>query len=645
MPVSEDTNPLSFSLFCPMNFLSVEAVTKSFGERTILDGVTFGISQGQKTALVGINGSGKSTLLKILAGDMKPDSGEVSFRNDLKVAYLSQNPAMNEDATVMDEVFDKADPVMAVVRSYEYHLQRSATDEASQNKLTELISKMDELGAWDYEVQAKQILGKLGLYDLEKKIGLLSGGQRKRVAMARVLMEKPDLVIMDEPTNHLDLESIEWLESFLANAQMSLLLVTHDRYFLERVTDHIIELDEGQVYTYKGNYNYFLEKKAERMEQQAAEADKARNLMRKELDWMRRQPKARGTKAKYRVDAFYDLQDKASNQPQERSMTMNIGTDRQGKKILEAKKLSKQYGDIQILDNFSYVFRKNERVGIVGKNGSGKSTFLNILTERETPDSGELDKGLNTKYGYYTQEADLFDDDQRVIDTVQEVAEVITMSDGHTITASQLLQHFMFPPKKQYDKVGKLSGGEKRRLQLLRTLMAKANFLILDEPTNDLDLLTLGVLEEFLDNYDGCLMVVSHDRYFLDKVTDHLFVFEGDARIKDFPGNYTDYREFRKLQEHGKEEKPEPKPANEVKDTPPEALEENKKLSYKERREYEKLEKEIPVLEKEKLALVTKINSGEEDYEKLTAWSQELEALQESLDDKEMRWLELSERA
>ncbi|MGB3179817.1 MAG: ABC-F family ATP-binding cassette domain-containing protein [Cyclobacteriaceae bacterium] len=628
-----------------MNFLSVEAVTKSFGERTILDGVTFGISQGQKTALVGINGSGKSTLLKILAGDMKPDSGEVSFRNDLKVAYLSQNPAMNEDATVMDEVFDKADPVMAVVRSYEYHLQRSATDEASQNKLTELISKMDELGAWDYEVQAKQILGKLGLYDLEKKIGLLSGGQRKRVAMARVLMEKPDLVIMDEPTNHLDLESIEWLESFLANAQMSLLLVTHDRYFLERVTDHIIELDEGQVYTYKGNYNYFLEKKAERMEQQAAEADKARNLMRKELDWMRRQPKARGTKAKYRVDAFYDLQDKASNQPQERSMTMNIGTDRQGKKILEAKKLSKQYGDIQILDNFSYVFRKNERVGIVGKNGSGKSTFLNILTERETPDSGELDKGLNTKYGYYTQEADLFDDDQRVIDTVQEVAEVITMSDGHTITASQLLQHFMFPPKKQYDKVGKLSGGEKRRLQLLRTLMAKANFLILDEPTNDLDLLTLGVLEEFLDNYDGCLMVVSHDRYFLDKVTDHLFVFEGDARIKDFPGNYTDYREFRKLQEHGKEEKPEPKPANEVKDTPPEALEENKKLSYKERREYEKLEKEIPVLEKEKLALVTKINSGEEDYEKLTAWSQELEALQESLDDKEMRWLELSERA
>lgn len=628
-----------------MNFLSVEAVTKSFGERNILDGVTFGLSQGQKTALVGINGSGKSTLLKILAGEVKPDSGEVSFRNDLQVAYLSQNPVMDEEATVMDQVFDDSDPVIEVVRSYEYHLQRSATDESSQEKLTELISKMDELNAWDYEVQAKQILGRLGIYDLDKKVGLLSGGQRKRVAMARVLMEKPDLVIMDEPTNHLDLESIEWLESFLASSQMSLLLVTHDRYFLERVTDHIIELDGGQVFTYKGNYNYFLEKKAERMEQQAAEADKARNLMRKELEWMRRQPKARGTKAKYRVDAFYDLKDKASNRPEERSMTMNIGTDRQGKKILEVKNLNKRFGDLLILDDFSYVFRKNERVGIVGKNGTGKSTFLNILTEREQPDSGELDKGHNTKYGYYTQEADLFDDDQRVIDTVQEVADIITMSDGHTITASQLLQHFMFSPKKQYDKVGKLSGGEKRRLQLLRTLMAKPNFLILDEPTNDLDLLTLNVLEEFLDNYDGCLMVVSHDRYFLDKLTDHLFVFEGDAEIRDFPGNYTDYREFRKLQEQEKEPKADNKATKESAKVPKEPVEELKKLSYKERREFEQLESDISGLEKQKKELMGKINSGEDDYETLTGWSQELETVQNNLDEKEMRWLELSERA
>jgi ATP-binding cassette subfamily F protein uup len=628
-----------------MNFLSVEAVTKSFGERNILDGVTFGLSQGQKTALVGINGSGKSTLLKILAGEIKPDSGEVSFRNDLRVAYLSQNPAMDEEATVMEEVFDDSDPVMEVVRSYEYHLQHSATDESSQDKLTELISKMDELNAWDYEVQAKQILGRLGIYDLEKKVGLLSGGQRKRVAMARVLMEKPDLVIMDEPTNHLDLESIEWLESFLASSQMSLLLVTHDRYFLERVTDHIIELDGGQVFTYKGNYNYFLEKKAERMEQQASEADKARNLMRKELDWMRRQPKARGTKAKYRIDAFYDLQDKASNKPQERTMTMNIGTDRQGKKILEVKNLTKRFGDQIILDNFNYVFRKNERVGIVGKNGTGKSTFLNILTEREQPDSGELDKGHNTKYGYYTQEADLFDDEQRVIDTVQEVADIITMSDGHTITASQLLQHFMFSPKKQYDKVGKLSGGEKRRLQLLRTLMAKPNFLILDEPTNDLDLLTLNVLEEFLENYDGCLMVVSHDRYFLDKLTEHLFVFEGDAEIRDFPGNYTDYREFRKLQEQDREPKPEAKTQKETPKEQEKAPEETKKLSYKEKREFEQLENDISKLEKQKRELIGRINSGEEDYEKLTGWSQELESVQKELDEKEMRWLELSERA
>ncbi|MFA0960699.1 ABC-F family ATP-binding cassette domain-containing protein [Roseivirga sp. BDSF3-8] len=627
-----------------MNFLSVESITKSFGERMILDGVTFGLSQGQKTALVGINGSGKSTLLKILSGEMKPDSGEVSFRNDLRVAYLAQNPPMNEEATIMDEVFDDSDPVVSLVREYEYHLHRSVTDTDSQEKLTELIPKMDELGAWDYEVQAKQILGRLGLYDLDKKVGLLSGGQRKRVAMARVLMEKPDLVIMDEPTNHLDLESIEWLEAFLASSQMSLLLVTHDRYFLERVTDHIIELDEGKVHTYKGNYNYFLEKKAERIQQEVAEADKARNLMRKELEWMRRQPKARGTKAKYRVDAFYDLKDKAGNRPEERSMTMNIGTERQGKKILEVKHLNKQFGDLVILDDFNYVFRKNERIGIVGKNGTGKSTFLNILTEREQPDSGELDKGHNTKYGYYTQEADLFDDDQRVIDTVQEVADIITMSDGHTITASQLLQHFMFPPKKQYDKVGKLSGGEKRRLQLLRTLMSKPNFLILDEPTNDLDLLTLNVLEEFLDNYDGCLMVVSHDRYFLDKLTDHLFVFEGDAEIRDFPGNYTDYREFRKLQEHEKEPKADNKPQKEAAKPSQTTTEENKKLSYKEKREFEQLEADIPKLEKEKAGLIQKINSGEEDYEKLTGWSQELETLQEQLDEKELRWLELSER-
>ncbi|BDD05908.1 ABC-F family ATP-binding cassette domain-containing protein [Aureibacter tunicatorum] len=629
-----------------MNFLSVETLTKSFGERSLFENISFGVGQGQKVALVGVNGCGKSTLLKIIAGEDTPDSGVVAFRKGIKVSHLSQNPSFNEDDKIINAIFDSNNETLKLIKEYELCLTKSAYDESAQEKLTELMSQMDDKQAWDYESQIKQILGELGLYDLEQSISQLSGGQRKRVALAKALIEKPDFMIMDEPTNHLDLDSIEWLENYLATAQLSLILVTHDRYFLEKVTNEIIEIDQGGLHVYKGNYSYFLEKKAERQEQEATEISKAKNLMKKELEWMRRQPKARGTKAKYRVDAFGDLKKKASKKIVEQNVELSVKTQRLGGKILEIDKLNKAYDGISFIKDFSYIFKKKDRIGIIGKNGVGKSTFLNTLTGEITPDSGEIEKGVNTVFGYYTQTELQFKEDQRVIDIVKEVAEVIHMADGSTITASSLLTMFNFPPDTQYSVVSKLSGGEKRRLQLLRVLMLNPNFLILDEPTNDLDLITLNTLEDFLFNFSGCLLIVSHDRYFMDRLVDHSFIFEGEGIIKDFPGNYSDYREW-KLEEDARKEAEQKELAQrkseEAKQKTLEKPKEKKKLSFKEQKEYETLEQDIENLEIEKEELLEKMNSGITDHQELAEIAQRIETVDHELDSKTERWIELSE--
>lgn len=626
-----------------MNYLSAESVSKNFGDKVLFDDISFGIDQGEKVALVGINGSGKSTLLKMIMGKEPPNEGEITFRNDIAVAFLEQNPTFNEADTVMESIFNTENEALSVIKEYEFHLLHAATSPVSQQKLANLISKMDSLNAWDYESQIKQILGKLGVHDLEQKINELSGGQRKRVALAKILINKPDFLILDEPTNHLDLDTIEWLENYLATANMSLLLVTHDRYFLEKVTNVILELENENIYRYKGNYSYFLEKKAEREEQQATEVGKAKNLLKKELEWMRRQPRARGTKAKYRVDAFHDLQDKASKKLNRDELELSIQATRQGGKILELENISKAFGPKQVVDDFSYIFKKKDRIGIIGPNGAGKSTFLNMITGKLSPDEGEVIKGQTTVFGYYTQEELTFKQDQRVIDIVKEIAEVVKMSDGREISASQFLQHFQFPPKMQYNVVSKLSGGEKRRLQLLRVLIKNPNFLILDEPTNDLDLITLNILEDFLLNFGGCLLLVSHDRYFMDRLVDHIFIFEGEGSIKDFPGNYTDFRDFLKEQAPNESESDPAAKTDKKEENKPETP--RKKLSFKEKREYEQLQNEIERLEQQKQALIEKLNAGSNDHEALTGWSLEIEKLDQQIEKRSDRWLELSEFA
>lgn len=630
-----------------MNHLSVENLSKSYNEKELFADITFGISQGQKVALVGHNGSGKSTLLRIVTGHETPDSGKVVFSNDLRVAYLHQNPQFREGDTVKEAVFDRDNPLLALVADYEYYLQQSATDPAAAEKLQELLPAMEDHNAWDYESQVKQILGKLGIHDLEQQVTQLSGGQKKRVAMAKTLIEKPDFLILDEPTNHLDLETIEWLEDFLAKAQMSLLMVTHDRYFLERVTNEILELDGGKLHKYKGNYSYYLEKKAEREQMQATEVEKARNLMRKELDWVRRQPKARGTKSKYRMDAFEGIKEKATQKLGRDQMELDVKSSRIGGKILEIKKISKSFDDKVLFKNFSYTFKKGDRIGIIGQNGTGKSTFLNILTGQIKPDTGEIDAGTTTVFGYYSQEERVFNPEHRVIDIVKEVAEVVETGSGKELTASQFLNYFQFPPAVQYTPVGKLSGGEKRRLQLLRVLIKSPNFLILDEPTNDLDITTLNILEEYLENFGGSLVIVSHDRYFMDRLVDHLFVFEGDQKIRNFPGNYSDYRDTKAEEKADVKEQEAALAKKTDKQAPakPAAESNKRKLSFKEQREFEQLEKEIASLEQKKSQLVEQLNKGEGKHEELTAWSQEIETLHAEINNKEMRWLELSEFA
>ncbi|WP_347156417.1 ABC-F family ATP-binding cassette domain-containing protein [Pontibacter chitinilyticus] len=623
-----------------MNYLSAENIAKSFGDRWLFKNLNFGISQGQRVALVGVNGSGKTTLLNVLAGTLPPDEGSVSTRKEVTIGFLGQNPEMDDELTVQQTIFSGQSEVVELVRTYEAALENPNT---SAEKMQLLMERMEEKQAWDFEVKVKQILSKLGIHQLDSQLKHLSGGQRKRVAMARVLIEEPTMLILDEPTNHLDLDTIEWLEGLLSTQNTTLLMVTHDRYFLDKVANEVAELDNGELYTYKGNYSYFVEKKAEREEASAAETEKARNLMRKELDWIRRQPKARGTKAKYRVDAFEELKEKAAKKTAAPQLELSVKTTRQGGKIMEVEKISKSFGKKKIVNDFTYVFKKKDRIGIIGPNGAGKSTFLNMLTGKLQPDAGSIDAGQTTVFGYYTQDELTFKEDQRVIDIVKEIAEVVEMANGEVITASQFLQHFQFAPPQQYTFVSKLSGGEKRRLQLLRVLIKNPNFLILDEPTNDLDIITLNILEDFLLNFGGCLLIVSHDRYFMDRLVEHLFVFEGEGRIRNFPGNYTDYREWQKEQE-----KQEQEDARQLAEAAPVASKtqstDNRKATYAEKKEYEQLEKEIAQLESRKSTLTETMTAGTTtDHAQLTAWASELESINAELEEKEFRWLELSE--
>ncbi|MEM6641771.1 MAG: ABC-F family ATP-binding cassette domain-containing protein [Bacteroidota bacterium] len=626
-----------------MNFLSVEGLTKSYDEKQLFEQISFGLDQGQKAALVGVNGIGKSTLLKVIAGKESQDQGIVSFRKGLIVSMLDQHPEFEPADKIIEAVFSEEKEELNVIRDYELALHKIETDPTNAPDITPLIEKMDALNAWEYEHQIKAILGQLGIHNLEQKMGDLSGGQKKRVALAQALVVNPDFLILDEPTNHLDLEIIEWLENYLASANLTLLMVTHDRYFLDRVTNEIFEIDRSQITRYKGNYSQFLEKKAERMEMEAASIDKAKNLFKTELEWMRRQPKARGTKAKYRVDAFQDIKAKAHSGTSQQAMEVNLSGERQGKKILELHKVSKAYTGLKLVADFSYVFKRKEKVGIIGPNGVGKSTFLNIIGQNVKPDTGSMEVGQTTKFGYYTQDETVFDPNKKVLEIVQEVAEYIELENGSQITASQLLNQFLFPPKMQHNYVGKLSGGEKRRLQLLRVLMSNPNFLILDEPTNDLDITTLNVLEDYLSSFTGCLMIVSHDRYFMDRLVDHLFVFEGEGKIRDFPGNYTDYRD-----KHGtptaetRSSLQKEKSERQKQAIDPVQATSGKKLGYNEQKELEELDAQIPKLEKEKVALQEAMNQ-ESTYEKLQELSTKLQQLEKELEEKELRWLELSE--
>ena len=620
-----------------MNFLSAETISKTFNDRWLFRDISLGISQGEKFGFVGNNGVGKSTLLKILTGEIAPDSGKVSVREGVRMAYLTQTPSVSDDMTVKDLLFSESNEVARVVKEYEDCIHHPDT---SPERMQAVLERMEDLKAWDYEAKVHEVIEKLGVPDIDKTFGALSGGQKKRIFLAQVLLLEPDLIIMDEPTNHLDLTAIEWLENYLSGQNITLIMVTHDRYFLDAVATEIIELDRGQLFRYKGNYAYFLEKKAEREEILKIEVNKARQLLKKELEWMRRQPRARGTKAKYRIDAYYDLEKKASQNLKKDKLELDFKEARQGGKILEVEHIAKKYGEQIIIQDFSHVFKKKDRIGVVGKNGVGKSTFLDILTDNLKPDRGEVTRGVTTKFGYFTQESINLNPANRLIEEVKEIAEFITLADGSQISASKFLDNFLFPPEKQYNYVSKLSGGEKKRLQLLKLLVTNPNFLILDEPTNDFDIDTLNVLEDYLDQFAGCLMLVSHDRYFMDHLVDQLFVFEGDGKIRVFNGNYTDYRDWVEEEEaraaSGKNMKP-------VVVEPVSTTPEKRKPSYKEKQEYEKLQAEIDALEKKKAEIESRFTKGTPDHQQVAEWSKEIQAITGNIDEKTMRWLELSD--
>ena len=618
-----------------MNLLTVENISKSYGELVLFDNLSFGINKDQKIALIAKNGTGKTSILNILSGADTPDSGQVNYRKSTRVSFLAQEPNMDPNLTIEETIFASDNEVLEVIKNYEKALQNPEDADAYQKA----FEAMDRFEAWDFETQYKQILSKLKLDDLSAMVGKLSGGQKKRLALANALINKPDLLVLDEPTNHLDLEMIEWLEEFFAKENMTLFMVTHDRYFLERVCNEIIELENGKLYPYKGNYSYYLEKKEARIEQEAVEHHKTELLFKKELAWMRRQPKARTTKSKSRIDDFAVIKDKASQRRKDHQIQLELNMERMGSKILELHKISKSFPNKPILDKFEYVFQKGERIGIIGKNGTGKSTFLNILSGRDQPDSGKVVVGDTIKFGYYTQKGIKIKEGQKVIDVIREFGDYIPLMKGKQISAQQLLERFLFDRKKQYDFVNKLSGGERKRLYLCTILIQNPNFLILDEPTNDLDIVTLNVLESFLMDFQGCLMVVSHDRYFMDKIVDHLFVFRGDAVIEDFPGNYSDYRAYEDSQIQEKREQKESQPTNK---TNWKEADTGTKISYAEQQEFKKLEREIQKLEKSKVALQEKFTDGSLSGDDIKNLSIELNDITDAIDSKTERWFELS---
>ncbi len=626
----------TYFLTTALNILSAESISKTFDDRWLFRDISLGISRGEKFGFVGNNGVGKSTLLKILTGEIEPDSGVVTVREGVRTGYLTQTPSVSDDEVVRDILFNDANAVAKAVREYEQCL---LDPETSPERMQAALQEMEDLKAWDYEAKVNEVIDRLGVPDLNKKFGELSGGQRKRIFLAQVLLLEPDLIIMDEPTNHLDLSAIEWLENYLSGQQITLIMVTHDRYFLDAVATEIIELDRGQIFRYKGNYAYFLEKKSEREEILRIEVGKAKQLLKKELEWMRRQPKARGTKAKYRIDAFHDLEKKAGQNLRKDKLELDFKETRQGGKILEAEHITKKFGDLTIVEDFSYIFKKKDRIGVVGKNGAGKSTLLDILTGRLKPDSGEVIPGVTTRFGYFTQESVNLNPEHRLIEEVKEIAEFITLSDGSQISASKFLDNFLFPPEKQYNYVSKLSGGERKRLQLLKLLVTNPNFLILDEPTNDFDIDTLNVLEEYLEQFTGCLLLVSHDRYFMDHLVDQLFVFEGDGRIRLFNGNYTDYRDW----VGERERKNDNVQVVKTPVAPVPASSGRKKISYKEKQEYDSLQSEIEMLERKKSEIEARFANGTDNLEQIRAWSEEMEALQIEIDEKTDRWLALDE--
>ena len=621
-------------------FLQAENLSKRWGELMLFENISFTVFEGAKVALIAKNGTGKSSLLDLLAGKESPDEGIITLTNDVKMGYFEQIPNLNPNNTVIEEVFESDNEKIKTVKAFEL-----AVSQNKQDEITTISAKMDELNAWAVEVEIKQILTELKISFLEQKVSELSGGQQKRLALAKVLINQPDLLILDEPTNHLDLEMIEWLEAYLEKTKSTLLMVTHDRYFLDRVCNEIIEMEDNQIYRYQGNYTYFLEKRDERIAMQQASITKAKNLMRTEIEWMRRMPKARSHKAKYRVDSFQDLKEKASQNIRDDKVEMSVKSARLGKKIVELEHVSKSFPGVKLIEDFSYKFQRFEKVGIVGKNGTGKSTFLNLLTQPLTPDSGTVEIGQTIKYGYYRQEGIAFDPQEKVIEAVQKIAEFIHFEDGSKMSATQMLTRFLFPPETQYNYIEKLSGGEQRRLYLCTVLMENPNFLILDEPTNDLDIMTLNVLEDYLQSFAGCVVVVSHDRFFMDKIVDHLFVFEGEGVITDFPGNYTVYRNKveEEEQQKAKEEAKKKAEAKSEAATKPSQPQTKKKLSYNEKREFEQLENEIPELEAQIGELEELLNSGNLNHDELYEKSLQLDDMKSQLDEKELRWLELSE--
>ena len=626
-----------------ISYLQVENLTKSFGDNLLFENISFGISDNQRVALIAKNGTGKTTLLNIIAGNEDYQSGSISFKRDLRVGYLDQNPDFPKNLSVIDACLQSDNEAVRTIAAYEHCMLSE-----NHSGLDEILAQMDLHKAWDYETRIKQILGKLKIYNFKQLIGELSGGQLKRVALANVLISEPDLLILDEPTNHLDLEMVEWLEDFLKRSNMALLMVTHDRYFLDRVCTSILEIDHQGMFQYNGNYSYYLEKRQERIENWTAESERTVNLYKKELEWMRRQPQARAHKAKSRQESFYEIEERAKQRRNNDKVQLDVKASYLGSKIFEAKYVSKAYGDLKILDNFYYNFARYEKMGIVVKNGTGKSTFLKMLLGEVKPDSGSFDVGETVVFGYYSQDGLAFDEQMTVMAVVRDIAEEVNLGNGKKMSASQFLQHFLFAPETQFNYVYKLSGGEKRRLHLCTVLMRNPNFLVLDEPTNDLDIVTLNILEDYLQSFKGCVIVVSHDRYFMDKVVDHLMVFKGNAELKDFPGNYTDYREWNELMEEQEKEIRSQESKNKSQEAKDKTTEnkpkpEKKKLSYKEQKEFEALEAEIPQLEQQKADIENQLASGTLSSDEIIKASQLHGELNNLIDEKTMRWLELSE--